>query len=522
MKALDPKNLRLLDIIKEVYLDRKISGEDKNKLLLFLICVSALTKNALSAIVKGLSGAGKSHLVNRVLDIFRKMGMVIEFSRITGAYLENMASKDHPPKPQRRGDIDDTYEERLLEWKNALRRVDLTGKILFIDELKGIQNAQAPKLLISEGRLKLGTVINGEPVEIEVKGSPVIITTTTLAVLDDPEFENRVIPVQIDESEEQTKRVLEHEAEHYEDPAEDLTEYKKDQALIELFSQLKPYQVANPFARKLADDYPKKNIEARRDYRKLISLCNVVTWLYQHQRVHATKGLDIVVVADLKDVEKVKELALGPLRESLAGVSPYEDKILDFLKEEKRVERDSFGNEQGRYYEWKTVKDVYRAIREQTRRGEQWTRDHVNRLVQEGYIEEHPDNIPGRKGLRYRYAELQPEILELNTEQYSRQVLTDWAQKHGYRITAIPALDWDMNQDHAKPSPLEKLDPGDPPNSGFGKQSLPAGEPGLGQLGNELLSQPDPNGGIVCSQCHIKYPDQPSFDNHLDTYKHDR
>ena len=82
----------LLDSIKTSYLDPKIRGEDKNKQLLFLVCASIFTKNPLSAIVKGPSGAGKSWLVNRILDVFRKMGVVIEFSRVTAAFLDNMAN----------------------------------------------------------------------------------------------------------------------------------------------------------------------------------------------------------------------------------------------------------------------------------------------------------------------------------------------------------------------------------------------------------------------------------------------
>ena len=118
--SVDPKDANLLDFIKTRYLDPVTTGEDNNKLLLFLICCSCVTQNPLSAIVKGPSGTGKSHLANRVLDVFRKTGHVIEFSRITPAYLENMAKKD------------------------PNHCVDLTGKILFIDELRGIQSSQAP------------------------------------------------------------------------------------------------------------------------------------------------------------------------------------------------------------------------------------------------------------------------------------------------------------------------------------------------------------------------------------------
>ncbi len=483
--ALNPNDSNLLDSIKRNHLNPKISGEDNNKQLLFLVCASAFTKNPLSAIIKGPSGAGKSHLVNRVLDVFRKMGIVIEFSRITGAYLENMAKRENPvTKPERRKeDTAAQYEERYNLYREELRkprRIDLTGKILFIDELRGIQNAQAPKLLISEGRLRLGTVINGEPVEIEVKGTPVIITTTTLTVLDDPEFENRVIPIQIDEGEDQTERVLEFEAQQYEDPAEDLTESQRTQTLVDFFGNLKPYGVANPYAGKLAKDYPKKNIEARRDYRKLMNLSNVVTWLYQYQRVDFKKGLDIVFVAELKDLETVKQLALGPLRESLAGISDKEDAILQVLKQ-------NLGP--------MPVKTIYTATRKLTRKGEEWTRKRVKRLTDEGYAEEH--EVTGKPWkLEYTYSEMQPETLEIKTSEYSTQLLEDWAREHGYTLLGTPAVGLEGTRGQPKPDSEATTGPETFPSVEDGKESLPTGEFGNVQVGNRLPSNPTPSVGV--------------------------
>src|SRR5438876_3224075 len=259
-ETVDPTNP--LGYIKRQYLDREVVGEDLNKQLLFLICCSTFTDNPVSAVVKARSSAGKSWLVNRVLDIFRILGIVIEFSRITPTYLENMASRNRPPKPLRtKEESDQEYLERLQRWKSQPRTVDLKGKILFIDEMKGIQNAQAPKLIISEGRLRLGTVdVNRESVELEVTGTPTIITTTTQAALDDPEFQNRVLSIDVDESEDQTKLILGRHAERFADPAEDLTEYQREKALAEFFNQLKPYKIANPFGTLIQQDYPTKNI----------------------------------------------------------------------------------------------------------------------------------------------------------------------------------------------------------------------------------------------------------------------
>ncbi len=67
-------------------------------------------------------------------------------------------------KPKKKEDESESvFEERINQYRKDIqkpRRIDLIGQI-FIDELRGIQNAQASKLLISEGRLRPRTVITG-------------------------------------------------------------------------------------------------------------------------------------------------------------------------------------------------------------------------------------------------------------------------------------------------------------------------------------------------------------------------
>lgn len=498
--AVEPKDPNLLDFIKKTYLDPKIIGEDNNKLLLFLICCSTFTANPLSAIVKGPSAAGKSHLVNRVLDIFRELGVVIEFSRITPAFLENMASKEKPKHPNPK---DPDYETKLAEYETEIKKprsIDLSGRILFVDELRGIQSAQAPKLIISEGRLRLGTVDQQrESTTVEVRGTPSIITTTTQAALEDPEFENRVLPVQIDETEDHTKEILEHEAERFADPAEDLTEYSRMKAMVEYFNKLQALKVANPFATEIQNDYPTKNIEARRDFKKLLALSNVVTWLYQNQRRRAKKGLDIVVVTDLSDIEIVKRLALSALRESISGQSEKEDKLLEFARSALNP---------------LSVHDFMVGTRKTVRRSEQWVRDHVNRLAAEGYLEPVEQN---KKPFTWRYAELQPENFDIKTEKYSSEIMSTWADSYGYKL--LP-LGLDTSQSTTQSFPLSTSEPNSSPKSEFGEPTLPNRTTGDGRAVRQHGSNPNPSTGILCPRCNIYWPDQPSFDNHLSTYKH--
>ncbi|HZY95349.1 MAG TPA: hypothetical protein VFE98_10930 [Candidatus Bathyarchaeia archaeon] len=484
---LDSKDPNLLQRIQTEYLDRKIAGEDTNKVLLFLVCLSAFTKGPLSAVVKGVTGAGKSRIVNRVLDIFRRMGVVIEFSRITGAYLENMAKSQATSKPVMRKEIsNEEYVAELKAWREQPRRIDLSGKILFIDELRGITNSQSPKLLISEGRLRLGTVINGEPVEIEVVGTPSVITTTTLASMQDPEFENRIIPMQIDESAEQTNRVLDYEADGFEDPSEDYSEEPRTKALLDLLQGLKPYEVANPYAHLIKAEYPSSSIESRRDFPKLMSSINVVAWLYQEQRRKARKGLTVAVVAEPQDIEIVRALAEASLRESLSGVSAKEDAILAVLTDAS--EKDSFGTVTG--YEYLTIKEIHRNVRRQVRKGEQWVRDHVDRLCLDGYVEEHPDNKPGKKGQRFRFAELSPETLNIRADEYAKQVTVDsWAQERGWQLLDEGHVLREENTMTGQPKdrPLGGSGLTDSPNSDFGLSSKPADEFGTGPGSGDIV-----------------------------------
>ena len=492
------------------FLDTEIVGEDDNKQILFLVCLSSLTKNPLSCVVKGLSSGGKSRTVNKVLDIFRDLGMVIEFSRITPAFLENMAKGKMKTKlplhllrkgGMKENEIADLVSRITEKEPNTetteedTYRLDLTGKILFIDELRGIQNLQAPKLMISEGRLRLGTVINGQAFEIEIIGTPSIITTTTLAALEDPEFENRVLPLQIDESKEQTGRVVQFQAIGYEDPSADLTRHKRLKAITYLIKKLNPYDVANPYAAKIAEDYPKKNIEARRDYPKLMNLVKVLTYLNQDNRILAKKGLDLVLVATEEDNKNISILAKGPLQESLTGLSEKEQKILDL---------------EGWNLGAMTVPEVYSKVHSEVRRGEQWVRDHVNRLVDEGYLRE---SDVSKKPYKYVKETLQPEQLKI--ELGDKPILEEWAAKCGYVVIHTENRG---SLSHPKMSDWDESKPKSSPNPEFGDEMLPAGRfgddmspDGLPPLYNESM------GTRACLHCHTVFPDDLAWKNHLDT-----
>jgi hypothetical protein len=482
MDPLDVMDPNLLVTIDQTWLSKRIAGEENVRKLVFLIGLSAKCKTPLSGVIKAASGTGKSEIVNRALDPFRRLGMVMEYTRITSAYLDNLG-------------------------KNTGGTLNVTGKILLVEEARGVQNTQAPKLMISEGKLKLGTMDKGKPIEVETIGRPAILTTTTLPGLEDSEFENRLFPIQADESETQTKKVLEMEAAEYLNPV-NADNQDLDLPIADLIKRLSAVEVAIPFADQVSAHYPSENLAARRDYRKLMNLTAVITYLYQYQRQGFTKNGDRVITSEIRDLELALDIAGGPLQESLQGISQKDQPILDYLRENTNA----------------TVAEITLKLRSKIRRGKSWIRDHLNNLDQEGYVEIDREHEP----YHYRLSETQPpDKLPMFPVKMTSQDLLKWAETNGY----LPAIEKPTLELTGKPADLGQITAQNRTNSEFAQFSTPEPLQSSSSLGNSSVGFSLPNGSTAakpapithpgpegrvweCSDCHTCYFSQDTFDSH--------
>jgi len=110
----------------------KIVGEEDNVKLLFCACISKNLpkKNRLSVIITSQSSAGKSNLVNNVLEPFKED--VLDYTDYTPAFLQ-------------RSDVDmngKIFKMEQMERTNDKKQVTLSNL----------------KFLLSEGKLKIGLV----------------------------------------------------------------------------------------------------------------------------------------------------------------------------------------------------------------------------------------------------------------------------------------------------------------------------------------------------------------------------
>ena len=212
---------------------------------------------------------------------------------------------------------------------------DLKGAVLYLQEVAGSEDANySIRVMQSDGRLEYeatekmpdGSMKN---VVYRTEGPTVILQTTTKNHLH-PENETRVFPIYIDESEEQTGRIVESILKDAAGGGVNSAERERvRERWHDAIRLLEPDQeVVIPYAERV--EIPKSPIRIRRDARRLLDVVRVIAWLHQHGREHDEAGRIVATDADF-------HAALGLVSESLTRawqtLTPSEETVLRAIKE---------------------------------------------------------------------------------------------------------------------------------------------------------------------------------------------
>ena len=238
-------------------------GEEKNKLLGYLVTISRKLSDTLSLTIVSQSGAGKSNLADTLEAILPK-DEVVRLSRITPQALYYME-------------------------KNALKR-----KVLVIEEKEGSKDSDySIRVLQSKKSLRLAVAMKDpkdqkmKTVIFEVEGPVVVIETTTRTDIN-PENGSRVFIAYMDESEEQTKRI--HLFQRQQKTIEGRKLKQDSERIIQkhqnIQTLLKETAIDIPYVHEI--HFPSKWMRTRRDYQKFLNLIEAVTFLHQYQRQRRT------------------------------------------------------------------------------------------------------------------------------------------------------------------------------------------------------------------------------------------
>ena len=309
------KSKNLTQKILEDFNSIGVVGEETNKLVGYLACVSRKLDKPLALMVQSTSAAGKSALMDAILNLMPEDERV-QYSAMTGQSLFYMGE------------------------------TNLKNKILAISEEEGAQNASyALKLLQSEGEVTIASTgkddSSGDLVtkEYRVEG-PVMLFMTTTAIDIDEELLNRCLVLTVNESREQTQAI--HQAQRKSRTLAGLQGKLEKQQLTKLHRDaqqlLKSLAVINPYADQLTflDD----KTRTRRDHEKYLTLIDSIALLHQYQREIKTipnpepnaEPIEYIEVepADIKLANKLAHEILG---RSLDELPPQTRKLLKEIQQ---------------------------------------------------------------------------------------------------------------------------------------------------------------------------------------------
>jgi DNA primase catalytic core len=361
-------------------------GEPHNALVAYLACVSRKLRSPLAVLIQSTSAAGKSLLMDTVLALTPAEDRV-HYSAMTGQSLF------------------------------YLGETDLKHRILAIAEEEGVrQAAYALKVLQSQGELTIAST-GKDPAtgmlvtqQYRVEG-PVMLFLTTTAIDVDEELVNRCLVLTINESREQTRRILARQRSGR--TLAGLVATSEAESIRKLHQNaqrlLRPLSVVNPYAEALTflDD----RTRMRRDHAKYLTLIEAITLLRQHQREIKTLRRAGAVIeyieVTLEDIALANRLAHEVLGRSLDELPPQTRRVLGMIEAlvTERMQQQALLRADVRF--------TRRELRSRCGMSDAAIRVHLERLVAMEYVR----LVTGKNGQRFEYELLFDGALERSEPQ---------------------------------------------------------------------------------------------------------
>jgi DNA primase catalytic core len=361
-------------------------GEPSNALVAYLACISRKLSAPLAVLIQSTSAAGKSILMDTVLALVPEEDRV-HYSAMTGQSLF------------------------------YLGETDLKHRILAIAEEEGVrQAAYALKVLQSQGELTIAST-GKDPAtgmlvtqQYRVEG-PVMLFLTTTAIDVDEELVNRCLVLTINESREQTRRILARQRSGRTlaglvatSDAESIRQRHRNAQRL-----LRPLAIVNPYAEDLTflDD----RTRMRRDHAKYLTLIEAITLLRQHQREIKTLRQAGAVIeyieVTLEDIALANRLAHEVLGRSLDELPPQTRRVLGLIENfvAERMQQQALLRADVRF--------TRRELRSRCGMSDAAIRVHLERLLSMEYVR----LVAGKNGQRFEYELLFDGALERSAPQ---------------------------------------------------------------------------------------------------------
>jgi phage/plasmid primase-like uncharacterized protein len=260
--------------------ERVIAGEEKLTKLLYLGGTSRLLDRAVHVAIKGTSAGGKSEVRRRVLKFFPPEAVIAFTAQSERALLY----------------FEGDFAHKILSMGEAINQDEVSFQDYLLREL------------LSEGQLNYPVVQKQDDNTMKTititKSGPVAFMVTTTRNKLHPENETRMLSVEINDSAEQTKSVMDMVAQ-VEGLNQELSVNLAPWHDFQLWLEAGERRVTIPWAKALAALIPPKAVRLRRDVGQLLRVIKAHALLHRH---HPTLGASGIEATIDQDYARVREL----------------------------------------------------------------------------------------------------------------------------------------------------------------------------------------------------------------------
>lgn len=346
IQFLQQKNL--MQLTNDLIGKSGVIGEEYNRLLMYIIFTSRKRENPLHIISFGSSGAGKSHLQEKLAELIPD---------------------------------EDKIESTSLT-SNALYyfgEYDIQHKIILIEDMDGAEAVlYALRELISKKHIiKLVPLKDSKGITktimFKVKGPVTVAGSTTQEKIYEDNA-NRSFLIYIDESPAQDEKIMEYQRKKSAGTINSEEERQIKQLLQNTQRVLQPISIRNPYAEQLK--IPTEVFKPRRTNAHYLQFIEAVTFYHQYQReqnVDESTG-EIYIETTLQDIEEANKLMKEILLRKSDELSGATRNYFELLKQ---LKQSTFTN--------RGIKQQFRNISIST------IKRHNLELLQSGYIKKRED-----------------------------------------------------------------------------------------------------------------------------------
>ena len=344
-----------------------VIGETTNRLLMYIIYTSRKRSQPLHIVSLGSSGAGKTHLQEKVGQLIPEEDRV----EIT------------------------TLSENAFYY---FGQRELKNKLILIEDLDGAENVLYP-LRELQSKKKISKTIAHKNSKGETRTMHLVVEgplsvsgcTTREHIYEDNA--NRSFLIYLDESPDQDKKIMEYQRA----VSAGRVDHEAEETAAELLRNcqriLEPIKIVNPYAEELT--LPEEVFKPRRTNNHYLQFIEAVTFYHQWQRPQRVieETGEVYVETTLEDIECANELLQDILlrkSDELTGACRnYLEQVKDYLET-----RDQVGEDQEPITSFSNL-EIRKALRVNVSNQKRYTTS----LIAHYYIRK----VSGKKGTRYGY-----------------------------------------------------------------------------------------------------------------------